>query len=72
MAGKQILALRMQGFFHTQRGKPVTIDENLAKELNGIMRKVLRLYKNKGIKRLPYNTKNDLPKQVVSDAGKET
>lgn len=30
--------------------RPVTIDTTLSKELNGIMRKVIRLYKNKGIK----------------------
>lgn len=30
--------------------RPVIIDSDLAKELNGIMRKVLRLYNNKGIK----------------------
>lgn len=30
--------------------KPVTIDETLSRELNGIIRKVIRLYKDKGIK----------------------
>ncbi|MBQ2238426.1 MAG: hypothetical protein II321_03210 [Lachnospiraceae bacterium] len=30
--------------------RPVTIDKSLAKELNGIIRKVIRLYTSKGIK----------------------
>ena len=30
--------------------RPVTIDMKLSKELNGIMRKMLRLYKDKGVK----------------------
>ena len=51
--------------------RPVTIDSDFAKELNGIMRKVLRLYKNKGIK-IILTDLDTILKELEAETNKDT
>ena len=51
--------------------RPVTIDKSLAKELNGIIRKVIRLYTSKGIKIILTDLDNTLISYDESKPTKE-